>query len=222
MTDRANAGFFITGSDTDVGKSYIGADCVKQIYQQGLAVQAFKPIESGCEIIDGELFPSDGSAYFNALDKSTPLSEICPFRFEAAVAPPQAMTDTNKVYLRDITESIKLDSKAYSFVEGAGGFYSPLCADADNADLAQALGLPLILVVGNKVGCINHAVLTLEAILNKKLSIAAIVLNDCNNNAKLLEDNFESLIEALQKAKLSELSVYKVGFNKRFDINNLI
>lgn len=188
-------GFFITGTDTDVGKSYFGSLLVAYLYKQGRKVQPRKPIESGCTLQNNQLIPNDGLAYHKATNKEVPLDIITPYRYEPALAPLHAMSKKNSINLQQLTEAVYQDynQEELLIVEGAGGFYSPLCIDASNADLARAIQLPIVLIVGNKVGCINHCLLTVEAIVNKSLSIAAIIINDNQQNNNLLDKNYTSI-----------------------------
>lgn len=190
-----NRGFFITGTDTDSGKSFFGSGLVRFFYQKGLPVQPRKPLESGCKTIKDKLIPSDGSAYYEAVGKSISLDTITPYRYSEALAPPQLMTAQKHITIAQAQTAILAHTQADSIIiaEGAGGFYSPICYDGLNADLAKALALPVILVVNNRVGCINHALLSIEAIKKQSLNIAAIVLNDLHNQTSLLEKNLASL-----------------------------
>ena len=211
-------GFFITGTDTDVGKSYFGAQFVRYLHTQGKSVQPRKPIESGCINNNGVLIPGDGLAYYQAIDKQVSLNIITPYRYEPAIAAPQAMSDHNRVNLQQVADAIYHDYKQSDIliVEGAGGFYSPLCMDASNADLAIKLQLPLIVVVANKVGCINHCLLTIEAIINKQLSIAAIVINDIHQDNDLLNKNCTSIKQLVKKyAANLENKVFSISYQSQ-------
>ena len=195
----ALTGLFITGTDTGTGKTVIGAALVEKLFRQNIDVQPRKPVESGCVVEGDALLPEDGQAYYQAASESIPLDLITPFRFPAALAPPQAA--------RLVGQSIKVDqledavykglnANSYCVVEGAGGFYSPIAEATLNADLANKLNLPVLLVASDKLGCINHVLLTLEAIANRDLECLAVVLNrveptnhhpDMNNAAALEE-----------------------------------
>lgn len=173
-------GIFITGSDTEVGKTYVGARLVNSLLQAGTDIQARKPVESGCELRGEGLIPADGNAYYDAMSQKISLGIITPLRFMAALAPPQAAALENReLKIAELASAChnKLEPKQACIVEGAGGFYSPLADDGLNADLAQQLNYPVLLVASNKLGCINHILLTLEAIKSRGLETLAIVLN---------------------------------------------
>lgn len=179
-------GIFITGTDTGVGKTYTGVLIARALQQRQVNVVPRKPVESGC-VRDGDnLIPQDAQALKNAAGYSGSLASVCPYRFEPAISPLRAAhlahqaLATTKVAQACLT-GVDAD-KDFLLVEGAGGFYSPLCEDGLNADLAQALQLPVVLVADDKLGCINQVLLNVQAIESRKLKLLAVVLNQCNDN----------------------------------------
>tara|TARA_R110002049_G_scaffold252264_2_gene427346 strand:- start:83035 stop:83724 length:690 start_codon:yes stop_codon:yes gene_type:complete len=186
---------FITGIDTGVGKTYIGRILVKALNKSGYSCIPRKPIETGCEISDGELVPEDALKYFYATNGTIPLNEICPYRYEPPISPERAIRLNNdSVTVSDLADHcIPAHSPDYLFVEGAGGFYSPLCSDGLNADLAQSLNAAVILVVKDRLGCINQTLLSIEAIQNRELKLLAIVLNQTRDHAESSMDNLDDL-----------------------------
>ncbi len=191
-----NKGLFITGTDTDVGKTYIGAQIVARLHDLELDVVPRKPIESGCECVDGSLHPDDANKYYEAIQKKYPLTEICPFRFEPAISPQRAARLVNKPISVQETKQACLanvNEENFLVVEGAGGFYSPLCENGLNADLAETLRLPVLLVANDQLGCINHILLTVEAIQQRGLTLNAIVLNNRNAPHDKAMNNQEDL-----------------------------
>lgn len=186
---------FITGIDTEVGKTYIGRILVKALLKTGVSCVPRKPIETGCDIINGELLPDDANQYFHATNKSIPLDEICPFRYEPPISPERAIRLANEVVTTNtlVEHCTPQDNPDYLFIEGAGGFYSPLCSDGLNADLAQKTKSDVILVVKDRLGCINHALLTIEAIENRQLNLIAIVLNQYRAHTESAMDNLDDL-----------------------------
>ena len=187
---------FITGTDTDVGKTYIGAQIVARLYQLNIDVVPRKPIESGCERIDEILQPHDATQYYEAVEKKHPLTEICPFRFEPAISPQRAARLVNQpISVQETKQACLNNVKKNDFlvVEGAGGFYSPLCEDGLNADIAEALQLPVLLIANDKLGCINHILLTIDAIQNRNLILNSIVLNGKNQTHDDAMNNAEDL-----------------------------
>ena len=130
------------------------------------------------------------------LKKKYPLNEICPFRFEPAISPQRAARLANHLLnIDEITNAClkNLRDEDYLVVEGAGGFYSPLYEDGKNADLAKKLNLPVLLVANDKLGCINHILLTVEAIKNQGLILKAVILNQNTISDTDEMNNYEDL-----------------------------
>ncbi len=186
---------FITGINTGIGKTYVGRILVKALIKAGHSCVPRKPVESGCEINNGELIPEDALKYFHAASGKIPLKEICPYRYEPPISPERAIRLADDVVtVTDLINSCTpTDNPNYLFVEGAGGFYSPLCSDGLNADLAQKLKADVILVVKDRLGCINQALLNIEAIQNRKLKLLAIVLNQTSEHEESSMDNLDDL-----------------------------
>ncbi|MBE0492704.1 MAG: dethiobiotin synthase [Thiomicrospira sp.] len=184
-TTTRPGGYFITGTDTEIGKTHISCALAMGLVQQGYSVAPRKPIASGCiKQADGSLLSEDAYRLQQASQTKDSLQTICPYQFEAAISPARAIQQSGQtIGLDDLVQACQAPSSEFLLVEGAGGFLSPLSDDALNADLAKQLALPIILVVGNRLGCINHALLTLEAIQQRHLTLAAIVLNDLSQQA---------------------------------------
>lgn len=184
-------GFFVTGTDTEVGKTYIASRLIALLHARGVPVTPRKPAESGCVREDDHLIPADGLALMQAagLDQ---LEAVTPYRFKAPLAPPQAAAKEGKeVQLQQLIDACPHPNESLLVVEGAGGFLSPIANDALNADLAIALGLPIVLVVADRLGCINHCLLTIDAIEHRNLTIAGIILNQISGEGDLL--NYEEI-----------------------------
>lgn len=188
-------GLFITGTDTGVGKTFIGAGLARALYGQGLDVQPRKPAESGCLVQDGQVMPADGMAYHAAVNASIPLNIITPYRYQTALAPPQAaQREQRHVTLDQLQQAVLEGVGNHSFllVEGAGGFYSPIAMDGLNADLASGLQLPVLIVAANRLGCINHILLTVEAAQHRNLAVSHIILNAGDDNT-VQQSNLDAL-----------------------------
>lgn len=171
-------GYFITGTDTGVGKTRVGTALAHALSQRGLDVRVRKPVESGCPEVDGRLLPQDAEALRQAAGAREPLARVCAFRLRAAVSPERAAAlEGVALDLAGLREACVDDGGDLRLVEGAGGFLSPVARGALNADLAAALGLPVVLVAADRLGVINHALLTLEAAARRGLAVAAIVLS---------------------------------------------
>ena len=192
------SGYFITGSDTDVGKTYIACQVVEQLRAAGLRVETRKPAESGCRPqADGRLATHDAAALRRANGERESIERIAPFRFRAALAPHRAARLENReLKLAQLIDACRRDAAGSCLlVEGAGGFYSPLAADGLNADLAGALQLPVIAVVDDRIGAVNQALMTAAAVAERGLRVAAIVLNQVSPSAEDGMDNAADLAE---------------------------
>jgi len=184
---------FITGTDTGVGKTYLTSRLIKVLRQHGLSLTARKPVESGCQkTSEGSLFPDDGNHLFEAVGNES-LETITPYCFEAALAPPiAAHLEGTSIKLKELSESC-LPTHGPLIVEGAGGLLSPIAEDGLNADLAVALKLPILIAAPDRLGCINHCLLTCEAAEKRGLKIIAIVLNQIDTMIDERMNNAEEL-----------------------------
>lgn len=157
--------FFITGTDTGVGKTWVSVALMRYFIAQGKTVVGMKPVAAGCELVDGQLKNED--ALLLQQHASIPLAyeEINPYAYEMPVSPHLAGVD-DPVQLDCLLHAYeRLKAKAdVVIVEGAGGWFAPLNDNDDIADLAKQLQIPVIMVVAIKLGCINHARLTFQAI----------------------------------------------------------
>lgn len=189
-------GYFITGTDTGVGKTLVSAALLHAFAAQGLRVVGMKPVAAGCEWRDGEPYWEDVAQLQAASNVDVPLALRNPYRFDPPIAPHIAASLAGTrielaVIHRGYTD---LQNHADSIiVEGAGGFYVPLNESDTMADLAQQLALPVILVVGMRLGCINHALLTVQAILNQGLVLAGWVANQLDPDMLVREENLATL-----------------------------
>lgn len=182
MIQLKHPGLFITGTDTDVGKTYVGAMLVRSLREKGVLITARKPAESGCDGTAPKRPPSDALTYAEALDNSVPLATICPYRYSTPLAPPMAAAvDGGELLVEQLVAACEVTSGVYMVVEGAGGLCSPLAKDGLNIDLAKTLGYPLLVVAANRLGCINHVLLTLGLAARAELSVLAVVLNALND-----------------------------------------
>lgn len=174
-------GFFVTGTDTEVGKTVISVGLIQALQKQGLSVAAMKPVASGCQMTADGLRNDDALALQQAADIKTDYQTINPYAFAPAIAPHIAAQqagveiDLSKLLgqfqqLQNIADVV--------VVEGAGGWLVPLNDQQTIADLAVKINLPVVLVVAIKLGCINHALLTADSIRASGLTLAGWVAND--------------------------------------------
>ncbi len=177
--------FFITGTDTGVGKTIVAGIIAAAMRARRLKVGVMKPAETGCREKRGDLLPSDAIFLKKASGSDLPLDIICPYRFSEALAPAVAAKRAGrKIDLRVIErnfEHIRAESDIV-LVEGAGGVMVPFSGRKLYLDLAAELGLPLIIVARAGLGTINHTLLTVAAARARKIKISAIILNQGRKN----------------------------------------
>ena len=173
-------GFFVTGTDTGVGKTFVTCAFARQATSRGKKVFAFKPIETGCAMIDGRLFGSDQELLAHAAGNWQRGSHRGVYRFAQAVAPLVAATaESEAIDLEWVADVFKKGSAEADLVlvEGAGGWRVPITETVDMGGLAKRLGLPVIVVARAGLGTINHSLLTIEAVEHEGLTLHAVVLN---------------------------------------------
>lgn len=171
-------GLFISGSNTDVGKTFIACHIIQAINVK-YHVVARKPLESDCKAGAEGLTTKDAQLLNQACDHPEPINNVCQFRFEACVSGEKALTDQGEVLsLSALVEASKPTQESdFVVVEGAGGFYSPIATGVLNSDLAIALKLPIVLVVKDELGAVSQALLCIRAAKSAGLEIAMLVLN---------------------------------------------
>ena len=185
--------YFVTGTDTGVGKTLISCALLHAFAAQGKRVVGMKPVAAGCDEDDLNEDVKQLRAASNILAS---LGQINPYSFFHPVAPHIAAHNAGvQINLERILESYReLATQAeVVIVEGAGGFQVPLNDTQDSADLAAALGLPVILVVGMRLGCLNHALLTTRAIKASGLTCAGWVANVTAADMAALDENIQAL-----------------------------
>lgn len=200
MTDwqLPTQGLFVTGTDTEVGKTWVSTHILRTF--KGLQAQkptrgevenfdlenfggtpvicARKPVASGAGCTGDHLLSEDTRLL--AHTSNEPAHQVTRFQFAQPISPARAaQTAGLDTSIPRLLDACKVPPNSWTLVEGAGGFLSPLGSDNTlNADLAKALNLPVLLVVGLKLGCINHTLLTLEAIAHRNLPCVGVVVND--------------------------------------------
>lgn len=173
-------GYFVTGTDTGVGKTHVAQALVRCARLLGKKVFAFKPIETGCEGIDGELLGADQQALWQAAGKWQQGELRGAYKLRSPVAPLVAAEQEGLEIDFDRIARIFRDGASQAdvaVIEGAGGWRVPLTPQHDMNELARRLGLPMVVVARATLGTINHSLLTVEAIERDGCSIAALVLS---------------------------------------------
>jgi dethiobiotin synthetase len=157
-------GFFVTGTGTGVGKTYVAALIARALRDSGLRVGVYKPVASGCELRGGQLISPDAVALWQAAGQPGMLEQVCPQVFAAPIAPHlSARAEGLRVDAARLRSGLEFWRAASDFVivEGAGGLMSPISDDDYNADLAMEFGYPLVVVAVNELGTVNATLQTL-------------------------------------------------------------
>ena len=218
--------FFITGTDTNIGKTAITCSLIAKCIEEGFRAGGMKPVAAGCHMENGYMISDDVKKIIEVSNVDLNIKEINPYSFELPIAPHISFKSNEidihliKKYLRSFEN--KMD---YLFIEGVGGYAVPLTETFTTADLVENLDIPVILVVGMKLGCINHALLTVESILNKKQKLCGWVANRIDGDMQAYEENFSFLKEKIKAPCLGEVPYFKdfdpYKASKFIDINKL-
>ncbi len=196
--------FLITGTDIGVGKTTVGCALGFAFRARGMRVAVMKPVATGCAEVGGELYAAEASALRLAASSALPLELICPYRYRSQLAPADA-ADFDHLPPPDLANiarcfhEIAADSDAV-LVESAGAIAAPITRDTDFADLASLLGLEVIVVVGNRPGCLGAAALTLKHAENRGLAIAGCILCDIDSVASPDAETNEASLMRLTSA----------------------
>jgi dethiobiotin synthetase len=197
--------YFLTGTDTEIGKTFTACALLHAARAAGFAAAGLKPVAAG---VDANGRNEDVDSLVAASSVALPSAMVNPYCFRAAVAPHIAAAEEGRaIDFAIIADAIAAARRQADFVvvEGVGGFRVPLGVDRDSADLAVALGLPVILVVGLRLGCINHALLSAEAIAARGLTLAGWVANTVDRDMARREENIAALGERLAAPLLGVL-----------------
>ncbi len=200
-------GLFVTGTDTGVGKTLVATALVRGLARTGARVVGMKPVAAGGLLAtpDG-LVNEDVIALRAAGNVDARLADVNPYVFEAPIAPhigaAWAGVEISLDRIREAHAALAATADAV-VVEGAGGFLVPLSDMLNFADVAVALGLPVVLVVGMRLGCLNHALLTREAILGRGLRLAGWVANRIDPDMAAFDDNLATLTTRMQAPRLA-------------------
>jgi dethiobiotin synthetase len=201
-------GFFITGTDTAVGKTRVAAALLCAYGRLGYRCIGMKPVAAGAERVDGVWMNEDVVRLRAAANVDAPLEEVNPYLFREAIAPHIAAdhkgVSIELPRIRAAYEALARQAEVV-VVEGAGGLLVPLSATKDMADLAVALNLPMVLVVGMRLGCLNHALLTSEAMARRGLRLAGWVANRIDPAMAAYDENLMALRQRLPGPLLAEL-----------------
>ena len=224
MLKKPPHGLFITGTDTEVGKTYVAALIVKQLVAAGHRVGAYKPVASDC-IADGrQLVSEDAVALWEAAGRPLSLDAVCPHRFQAPLAPHlAARSEGRELDAEALRRGIEpwADECDVIIVEGAGGLLSPISDDEYFADLAYDFGYPSVVVAPNVIGAINQSLSALIAAtcFRGGLPLAGIVLNDSRSfdDDPSIESNREEIASRALAPVLTRLRHEGEAFDDQVD-----
>ncbi len=202
----ANGHYFIAGTDTEVGKTYSCCHLLRQLNEIGKTTVGLKPVASDSQCINGTLVNNDALQLQRAASTTLDLNTINPFTFKAPISPHLAAAEEQvTLSAQAIKQSLQpgLNTNAdITLIEGTGGWYAPINDTETMADIAIHLDTPVILVVGMKLGCLNHALLTAEAIQQSGLSLHSWIANCIDPNMLHLQSNIDTLKHRLQAPML--------------------
>jgi dethiobiotin synthetase len=182
----------ISGTDTGVGKTLVTAAIAAALHAGGTRVGVAKPVETGCRTVDAgtadELFPEDAATLAAAADSTEPLEVVCPYRFAEPLAPAVAAARAGTaIDFPALVRALAARASRHDqlLVEGAGGLLVPITLTESYLDLARALRAPVLLVVGSRLGAINHALLSLEILAARNVATVGYVVSRLAPDADL-------------------------------------
>lgn len=193
-------GLYVTGTDTGIGKTLASCALLHALRGHGLRAAGMKPVASGCERVDGEWKNADALALQAASAPGIGYADINPFALEQPLAPELAARDAGmEVLLPPILDAhARLAALADAVVvEGVGGWAAPLSATLMQADLVRVLRLPVVLVVGLRLGCLNHALLSVRAMAQDGVHLAGWIASHVDPDMARVEDNIAMLRERM-------------------------
>jgi dethiobiotin synthetase len=201
-------GIFITGTDTGVGKTVVACALVRALRSRGARVAVMKPVASGAVRTAGGLRNADALALIEAAAATADYPDVNPYCFEPAVSPHIAAkeagieVDTSVIRRKFDTLAAEAD---WVVVEGAGGWFAPISEHQTMADLAWALSVPAVMVVGLKLGCLNHAQLTRLGVEAQGVSLAGWIASEVDPTMMRVADNLAALERLLGERPLAVL-----------------
>ncbi|NDV90938.1 dethiobiotin synthase [Alteromonas sp. 345S023] len=206
--------YFITGTDTEVGKTYVTRLLLEGATALGKTNVGYKPIAAGCENVNGVWVNEDASAIQQASGIAVPINEINPIRLIPAIAPHIAAAEADielsgKVITKGL-ETLQHYEPELLLMEGAGGWRLPLGQGVFLPDIISSLNMEVIMVVGMKLGCLNHAFLTAEAIIRDGLTLKGWVANDISGDMARYNENLATLKRELPAPLLLEVPYNRV------------
>jgi dethiobiotin synthetase len=204
-----NHGFFVTGTDTGVGKTCVSLGLMRALQRRGHVVVGMKPVASGCSKTASGLVNDDARRLQSCASFNAPYQYVNPYAFEPGIAPHLAAECAGlQIEIANIQRACqRLTADADRLVvEGVGGWLVPINARQTMADVALALGLPVVLVVAIRLGCLNHTLLTAAAIRHTGLPLVGWVANRMDPNCEQQDGNVAALRQRLPAPLLADLA----------------
>jgi dethiobiotin synthetase len=199
---------FVTGTDTEIGKTLTSAAMLHSLVKAGVRACGMKPVAAGAELRNGKWHNDDCDQLAAAGNVTLPQSITTPFLLKEAAAPHIA-AELEEEYISPVpilAAYIEISAASDAVVvEGVGGFRVPLNEAFDTADLAEQLDLPVVLVVGMRLGCISHALLTVEAIASRNLMLAGWVANETQDDMPFIDENIQALEDRIPAPLLGRI-----------------
>lgn len=201
-------GVFITGTDTGIGKTYFTLACIHALQAANIKTTAMKPVASGAEGVDGQLRNQDATLIQQALNHDVDYDLINPYAFASPVSPHIAAAEAGlEIDLKIIQQHYRqlTEHAEFAVVESVGGWLAPLSNKQTVADMAKLIGLPVVMVVGVRLGCLNHAMLTAQAIKQSGMKLTAWVANCIEPALASIDEQIDYLSRSLGMAPLVKL-----------------
>ena len=211
-------GYFVTGTDTEVGKTLVSGALILKLRELGRNAIGFKPVVAGTYQGQNGEYINEDIETLRVASNLPQTQSICPFVLDTPAAP-HIVAKANGIEL-NVNKLLGSftgiqNENDFVVVEGAGGFIVPLNDHESLADFAQKIDLPIIVVVGMKLGCLNHALLTIEAIKTRKMKIAGWVANTLAQEMSLLNENIQSLQDRIDAPFLGMIPTLPLALQKQ-------
>ncbi|WP_330926749.1 dethiobiotin synthase [Candidatus Sororendozoicomonas aggregata] len=222
--------FFITGTDTDAGKTFVTRGLLRAANQRGLKTQALKPVSAGCQRVDGALRNDDALDLMAVMNTELSYEQMNPVAAALPASPHIALVREEKRItmerLAGFCRGALMKPADFVLVEGAGGWRVPLNDREMMSELPKILNIPVILVVGVRLGCLNHARLTAEAIINDGVKLAGWVANCLNPEMIAYDENIQTLHSLIPAPCLGEVPFLADGLPEQiasyFDLSTVL
>ncbi|NOZ38149.1 MAG: dethiobiotin synthase [Gammaproteobacteria bacterium] len=218
---KKQQGLFVTGTDTEVGKTVVSVALLNMLKRQGLSTVAMKPVASGAKKINDQFINDDALKLQQAAVIDAPYAQLNPYVFPAAIAPHIAAAQAGiEIDIQIIKQAFQRLAEPSDFilVEGVGGWLAPLNRQQTVADLAIELKLPVLLVVGLRLGCINHALLSAWAIEQSGAKLQGWIANKVQGNYPCVDENIKAIEQRLKAPLLATLDHFDDAASARLNI----